>query len=130
MSTSIWFFLTNFCLLAKLSNSSSLEELAVFVRSMLKVRFCIAAFSLLDSSISFSISSFPTWLRTVESKSTQNCSKLQVSRLGYLPVFFNFPFLKSLYSSNSSCTFATVFHLNIFCLGYRIKNFNFALTEA
>lgn len=45
-----------FLLAAELSNSSSLEELAVFVRSMLTIRFCIAAFSLLDSSISFSIS--------------------------------------------------------------------------
>lgn len=38
-----------FLLAAELSNSSSLEELAVFVRSMLTIRFCIAAFSLLDS---------------------------------------------------------------------------------
>lgn len=45
-----------FLLAAELFNSSSLEELAVFVRSMLTIRFCIAAFSLLDSSISFSIS--------------------------------------------------------------------------
>ena len=45
-----------FLLAAELSNSSSLEELAVFVRSMLTIRFCIAAFSLLDSSVSFSIS--------------------------------------------------------------------------
>ena len=49
-------FFDEFLLAAKLSNSSSLEELAVFVRSMLTIRFCIAAFSLLDSSISFSIS--------------------------------------------------------------------------
>lgn len=68
------FFLDEFLLAAKLSNSSSLEELAVFVRSMLTIRFCIAAFSLLDSSISFSISSFPTWLRTVESKLLKTAS--------------------------------------------------------
>lgn len=49
-------FFDEFLLAAELSNSSSLEELAVFVRSMLTIRFCIAAFSLLDSSISFSIS--------------------------------------------------------------------------
>lgn len=68
------FFFDEFLLAAKLSNSSSLEELAVFVRSMLTIRFCIAAFSLLDSSISFSISSFPTWLRTVESKLLKTAS--------------------------------------------------------
>lgn len=49
-------FFDEVLLAAELSNSSSLEELAVFVRSMLTIRFCIAAFSLLDSSISFSIS--------------------------------------------------------------------------
>lgn len=71
-------FFDKFLLAAELSNSSSLEELAVFVRSMLTIRFCIAAFSLLDSSISFSISSFPTWLRTVESKLLKTASNRSI----------------------------------------------------